>query len=109
MMVALWPLLILQIRDVQEDRRHAEKDLRLGLYGRFLYIIIQTTLSVLPSLCIWLAYLLPAHSMAGLYSSSSNNDMGIYLYMGTATVKSAPKRTNSNLKSDFLQVTCSST
>uniref|UniRef100_A0A8D8KX18 ABC transporter G family member 7 n=1 Tax=Culex pipiens TaxID=7175 RepID=A0A8D8KX18_CULPI len=82
MMVALWPLLILQIRDVQEDRRHAEKDLRLGLYGRFLYIIIQTTLSVLPSLCIWLAYLLPAHSMAGLYSSSSNNDMGIYLYMG---------------------------
>ncbi|XP_053687046.1 ATP-binding cassette sub-family G member 8 isoform X1 [Sabethes cyaneus] len=81
-MLALWPLLILQIRDVQEDRRHAEKDLRLGLYGRFLYIIIQGTLSVLPSLCIWLAYLLPAHSMAGLYSSSGSNDTAIYLYMG---------------------------
>ncbi|KFB36928.1 AGAP002050-PA-like protein [Anopheles sinensis] len=82
MMVALWPLLLLQIRDVQEDRRHAEKDLKLGLYGRFLYIIIQGTLSVMPSLCIWLAYLLPAHSMAGLYSYTTNNDTGIYLYMG---------------------------
>ncbi|KXJ80123.1 hypothetical protein RP20_CCG026446 [Aedes albopictus] len=81
-MVSLWPLLILQIRDVQEDRQHAEKDLRLSLYGRFLYIIIQTTLSVLPSLCIWLAYLLPAHSMAGLYASPSNNDTIIYIYMG---------------------------
>uniref|UniRef100_A0A2C9GQ68 Uncharacterized protein n=1 Tax=Anopheles arabiensis TaxID=7173 RepID=A0A2C9GQ68_ANOAR len=82
MMVALWPLLLLQIRDVQEDRRHAEKDLKLGLYGRFLYMIIQSTLSVMPSLCIWLAYLLPAHSMAGLYSYTTNNDTGIYLYMG---------------------------
>ncbi|XP_055625896.1 ATP-binding cassette sub-family G member 8 isoform X1 [Toxorhynchites rutilus septentrionalis] len=82
MVVFLWPMLILQIRDIQEDRRHAEKDLRIGLYGRFLYIIIQTTLCVLPSLCIWLAYLLPAHSMAGLYSSSSSTDTGIYLYMG---------------------------
>lgn len=85
-MVTLWPILILQIRDVQEDRLYAEKDLRLSLYGRFLYIIIQTTLSVLPSLCIWLAYLLPAHSMAGLYASPSNNDTIIYVYMGKSQV-----------------------
>lgn len=37
-------------------------------------------MSVLPSLCIWVAFLLPAHSMAGLYSYK--NDSGIYMYLG---------------------------
>lgn len=109
MMVALWPLLLLQIRDVQEDRRHAEKDLKLGLYGRFLYMIIQSTLSVMPSLCIWLAYLLPAHSMAGLYSYTTNNDTGIYLYMGKWTLQCirCSVRCLTNLRSSS-QATCCS-
>lgn len=82
MAIALWPIILLMIRDIQNDRKHAEKDIRLGLYGRTVYIFVQSMLSVLPSLCIWLAYLLPAHSMAGLYSYTSNSDAGIYLYMG---------------------------
>jgi len=36
-----WPLVMLTIRDTQEDRRHAERDIRLGLYTRSLYIIVQ--------------------------------------------------------------------
>lgn len=80
MAIAFWPIILLFIRDVQNDRKCAEKDIYLQLYGRTVYIIIQSFLSVLPNICIWLAYLLPAHSMAGLYTS--NNDIGIYLYLG---------------------------
>ncbi|XP_059619535.1 ATP-binding cassette sub-family G member 8 isoform X1 [Phlebotomus argentipes] len=82
MAVAFWPLLLLAIRDAHEDREHAEREISLRLYSRPLYIIVQSVLSVMPSLCIWLAYLLPAHSMAGLYSYTTSSDRGIYIYMG---------------------------
>lgn len=82
MAVAFWPIILITIRDIHEDRTYAEKDMRLGMYGRTLYLIIQCLFGVLPSLCIWLAYLLPAHSMAGLYAFSNNYDTGIYIYMG---------------------------
>jgi len=41
MVLVYWPLVMLTIRDTQEDRRHAERDIRLGLYTRSLYIIVQ--------------------------------------------------------------------
>lgn len=41
MVLAYWPLVMLTIRDTQEDRRHAERDIRLGLYSHSLYIIVQ--------------------------------------------------------------------
>lgn len=84
MAIAFWPILLLTIRDIQNDRKCAEKDIHLELFGRSAYIFMQVLLGILPNLCIWLAYLLPAHSMAGLYvyNSSSNDDAGIYLYMG---------------------------
>lgn len=84
MAIAFWPILILLIRDVQNDRKCAEKDIHLELYGRSSYIFVQSLLSILPNLCIWMAYLLPAHSMAGLYVYSlTQTDAGIYLYMGS--------------------------
>lgn len=82
MAIAFWPIILFMIRDNQNDRKHAEKDIKLGLYGRTSYIFVQSLLSLPPSLCIWLAFLLPAHSMAGLYSYTANSDAGIYLYMG---------------------------
>lgn len=83
MAIAFWPILLLIIRDIHNDRKCAEKDIHLELYGRTSYIFMQTLMSILPSLCIWMAYLLPAHSMAGLYVyDPANNDAGIYLYMG---------------------------
>jgi len=63
--LTVFPLLLMLIQDIQEDRLYAEKDLRLELYGRTIYVLVQSCLSVLPSLCIWLAYLLPAHTMSG--------------------------------------------
>lgn len=82
MAIAFWPIILFIVRDNQNDRKHAEKDIKLGLYGRTVYIFVQSLLSLLPSLCIWLAYLLPAHSMAGLYSYTTNSDAGVYMYMG---------------------------
>jgi hypothetical protein len=82
MAIALWPLLLIIIRDNQNDRKSAEKDIHLELYGRTVYIFVQSLFSIIPSICIWLAYLLPAHSMAGLFVYNSNNDAGLYLYLG---------------------------
>lgn len=109
MAVCIFPLLLMTIRDVHVDRKYAEKDIRLRFYGRLVYIVTQvisffhththnydeilylmflcvffaqTLLGILPNLCIWLAYLLPAHSMAGLYSYSTTNETGVYLYIG---------------------------
>lgn len=82
MTLCFWPLVLLIIRDVHEDRKYAEKDISLGLYGRTIYIFIQILYTILPSLCIWLAYLLPAHSMTTLYAYNANSDTGIYLYIG---------------------------
>lgn len=80
MSIAFWPIILLFIRDIQNDRKCAEKDIHLQLYGRAVYIFVQSFLSVLPNICIWIAYLLPVHSMAGLYTA--NNDTGIYIYLG---------------------------
>lgn len=44
MAVSFWPLLLLTIRDVHEDRKYAEKNIKLGLFGRTIYIIIQVRL-----------------------------------------------------------------
>jgi hypothetical protein len=82
MVVTIWPILLLFAKDIQNDRKFAEKDIRLGLYSRFTYITVQCILRIVPSLFIWLVYLLPAHSMAALYSYPSDNDNGIYIYIG---------------------------
>lgn len=82
MAIALWPIILLIIRDIQNDRKCAEKEIYLELYGRTVYIFVQSILSVLPSVCIWLAYLMPAHSMAGLFVVHTNNEIGLYLYFG---------------------------
>lgn len=41
MALAYYPLLMLTIRDAQEDRRHAERDIQMNLYSRSLYILVQ--------------------------------------------------------------------
>lgn len=94
--IAFWPIILFMIRDNQNDRKNAEKDIKLGLYGRGVYIFVQSVLSLLPSLCIWLAYLLPAHSMAGLYSYTANSDAGIYLYMGELVTRKSLNFLNSS-------------
>lgn len=41
MSICLWPILLLVIRDIHEDRMYAEKDFYLGMYGRLIYILTQ--------------------------------------------------------------------
>lgn len=41
MSICLWPILLLVIRDIHEDRMYAEKDFYLGMYGRLVYILTQ--------------------------------------------------------------------
>ncbi|XP_037923929.1 ABC transporter G family member 4 isoform X1 [Hermetia illucens] len=109
MAIAYWPLLMLTIRDVYEDRKYAERDIRLGLYSRYLYICIQCLLGLFPSLCIWLAYLLPAHSMAGLYSYTKSSDTGIYLYMGYMLLYLTVIQTLTLFSTNFMPTKISST
>lgn len=44
MAVTFWPIILLSIRDVLEDLKYAEKDIRLGLYSRTVYILVQVNL-----------------------------------------------------------------
>lgn len=104
MIVAVFPLLLMTIRDTHLDRKFAEKDISLRFYGRTVYIItqvgwtletqksfnsiqmpfsyLQPLLGILPNLIIWLAYLLPAHCMSALYSYTNDSDTGILEYIG---------------------------
>lgn len=41
MIVSVFPLLMIIIRDTHLDRMYAEKDIALQSYGRFVYIIVQ--------------------------------------------------------------------
>lgn len=41
MTIGLWPLLLCFIRDTHVDRKYAEKDLKLDLYGRTGYLLVQ--------------------------------------------------------------------
>lgn len=45
MAVAFWPILLLMIRDIHEDRTYAEKDFSLRMYGRTVYILTQVSFS----------------------------------------------------------------
>lgn len=50
--------------------------------------LLQILLNLLPSLCIWVAYLLPAHTMSGLYSGS--NEFSIWEYIGECKILFTP-------------------
>lgn len=41
MAVALWPLILLSIRDVHVDRKYAEREIKLRMYSRSAYIVVQ--------------------------------------------------------------------
>lgn len=41
MIVCVFPLLLMSIRDIHFDRKYAEKDISLKFYGRTVYIVAQ--------------------------------------------------------------------
>lgn len=44
MIIAIFPLLLMTIRDTHLDRKYAEKDISLKFYGRTVYIVSQVNL-----------------------------------------------------------------
>ncbi|CAG9853677.1 unnamed protein product [Phyllotreta striolata] len=83
MCVVHWPLLLnLTIAEVRRNRRCVERDINDGLYGRLTYIFTKSLISLLPSLFVWLVYVVPSYSMSGLYMQSLTNYDGFYTYIG---------------------------
>lgn len=48
--------------------------------------LLQTITDMPPTVCIWLAYLIPSYSMSGLYMQGFDNYNGFYLYLGEKMV-----------------------
>ncbi|KAJ8944051.1 hypothetical protein NQ318_016249 [Aromia moschata] len=87
MCLMLWPLLLfLTISEIRRNRRTVERDIKDGLYGRLTYIITKTVINLLPSLFIWLIYVVPSYSMCGLYMQSTHNYDGFYIYIGVMLI-----------------------
>lgn len=45
MAIGFWPLILMNVREIRMDRRFAEKDIDLKLYGRTVYIVTQVSSS----------------------------------------------------------------
>lgn len=57
MIVCVFPLLLMSIRDIHFDRKYAEKDISLKFYGRTVYIVTQVR-----QLCLFFILLLLFHA-----------------------------------------------
>ncbi|KAF2879508.1 hypothetical protein ILUMI_26662 [Ignelater luminosus] len=83
MSITIWPLLLtLTLTEIRRNSKTVERDIDDNLYGRFTYILVKTLINLLPSLFIWLVYLVPSYSMCGLYMQGPNNYNGFYIYIG---------------------------
>ncbi|KAJ8912901.1 hypothetical protein NQ315_017231 [Exocentrus adspersus] len=87
MCVMAWPLLLfLSISEIKRNKRTVERDIKDGLYGRLTYILTKALINLLPSLFIWLIYIVPSYSMCGLYMQSLYNYDGFYIYIGVMLI-----------------------
>lgn len=83
MCVTVWPILLaLTLSELRRNHKTVEREIEDGLYGRFTYIFVKILINLLPSLFIWLVYLVPSYSMCGLYMQGPNNYNGFYIYIG---------------------------
>ncbi|XP_017770298.1 PREDICTED: ATP-binding cassette sub-family G member 8 isoform X2 [Nicrophorus vespilloides] len=83
MSIVCWPILLaLTLMEARSNRKTVERDISDGLYGRFTYILVKCIINLLPSLFVWLVYLVPSYSMCGLYMQSTTNYTGFYVYIG---------------------------
>ncbi|XP_075235566.1 ATP-binding cassette sub-family G member 5 [Lycorma delicatula] len=89
MCIASWPVLYLVTlsRAHRSERLAAEADIYEGLYSRFLYITMTTIINLPASLVIWLAYIIPAYAMTGLYNQGSQSTDAFFIYIGYMLVE----------------------
>ncbi|KAF5281613.1 hypothetical protein FQR65_LT02933 [Abscondita terminalis] len=83
MSITTWPIILtLTLSEIRRNIRTVNRDIKDNLYGRFTYIFVKVLINLLPSLFIWLVYLVPSYSMCGLYMQGPNNYNGFYIYIG---------------------------
>ncbi|XP_012286012.1 ATP-binding cassette sub-family G member 5 [Orussus abietinus] len=76
-----WPLGLVAICEVAGSRPSVERDTKDGLYGRFVYILVELICSV-PSWCVvYLTYLAPAFAMSGLHLAPDENLTSLWNYL----------------------------
>ncbi|XP_050735223.1 ATP-binding cassette sub-family G member 8-like [Eriocheir sinensis] len=75
--LALWPVLLMAISEVWRDKPAVARDVADGLYSKGIYILTKICYSFLAAGGTFLAYILPAYSMAGFPTAEQ-----FYLYLG---------------------------
>ncbi|XP_042216741.1 ABC transporter G family member 51-like [Homarus americanus] len=75
--VALWPILLMAISEVWRDKPALARDVDDGLYSRGIYILTKICYSFLAAGGTFLAYILPAYTMAGFPTADK-----FYFYLG---------------------------
>ncbi|XP_015521681.1 ATP-binding cassette sub-family G member 8 [Neodiprion lecontei] len=79
--ILCWPLNLIAIIDVSKARLSVERDIRDGLYARFVYIFVELLCSI-PTWCvIFLIYLAPAFAMSGLHLTPEENLSTLWNYL----------------------------
>ncbi|XP_069674878.1 ATP-binding cassette sub-family G member 8 [Periplaneta americana] len=79
--LAPWPILLLTLGEVGRERWSVHRDVRDRLYYRIIYIFTKVLYNLPASICVWLAYLVPAYSMTGLHMQGSDTS-SFYVYVG---------------------------
>ncbi|XP_045119789.1 ATP-binding cassette sub-family G member 8-like isoform X1 [Portunus trituberculatus] len=75
--LALWPVLLMAISEVWRDKPAVARDVADGLYSKGIYILTKICYSFLAAGGTFLAYILPAYSMAGFPTAEE-----FYVYLG---------------------------
>lgn len=79
--IFFWPLSLLAMCDIANSRPNVERDIRDGLYCRFIYILIELICSVLAWCIVYLIYLAPAFAMSGLHLVPDENLTSLWNYL----------------------------
>ncbi|KAK4875929.1 hypothetical protein RN001_012351 [Aquatica leii] len=81
--ITTWPVVLtLTLSEIRRNTGAINRDIQDNLYGRFTYVFVKILINLLPSLFIWLVYLVPSYSMCGLYMQGPNDYNGFYIYIG---------------------------
>lgn len=83
--LAPWPVLLLTLSEVGRERWSLHRDIRDRLYYRMVYLFTKVLYNLPASVCVWLAYLVPAYSMTGLHMQG-NDTASFYVYVGLMLV-----------------------
>ncbi|XP_043796668.1 ATP-binding cassette sub-family G member 5 [Apis laboriosa] len=80
--IFFWPLTLIAIYEVADYRPNVERDIKDGLYGRFVCILMELLCGILSWCIIYLIYLAPGYAMSGLHLIPDENLTSLWNYLG---------------------------